>query len=328
KKVYCLIEGRCKCIKFRPEENVSEVEIMRNKLTLIKSQLSVWIRNHRALEKRQSQKRNKDEKGEIKHVVVQTVAENIDRATDHVTNTDIQNVLKELEKKFVNYNNISHIKYLLKITISHRRPWIDEAKRIIDIVQKYPQLNNYELILSEFLELKKITEEALFNEIKKMIEKLTKYYSVRKSNNNKAFVLQNLCVDLAIRTRNKNTPALFIVQEVMGDTNNLTINEDDALRVVIYTNDQDITIAYLVADAEIKIQIPQPTLEKIIAGLFASYYVWNRTFPAAYVNVLNFLNYELFKFPLPNTATTIKKFIRSRDNILNLNNADNLRNIY
>jgi len=32
KKVYYLIEGRCKCIKFTPEKNVSEVEIIRNKL--------------------------------------------------------------------------------------------------------------------------------------------------------------------------------------------------------------------------------------------------------------------------------------------------------
>lgn len=32
KKVYCLIEGRCKCIKFMPEENTSEIEIIRRKL--------------------------------------------------------------------------------------------------------------------------------------------------------------------------------------------------------------------------------------------------------------------------------------------------------
>ncbi|XP_067210765.1 uncharacterized protein [Linepithema humile] len=115
--------------------------------TLVKSQLSVWIRNHRALEKRQSQKRKKDEEGEIPFVIVQaSIAKNVDRATDYVTNTDIQNALKELEKKCVGNKNISHMKHLLKITISHRRPWIDEAKRIVDIVHKYPQLNNYELV--------------------------------------------------------------------------------------------------------------------------------------------------------------------------------------
>jgi len=97
----------------------------------------------------------------------------------------------------------------------------------------------------------------------------------------------------------------------MEDVENLTTNEGNAPRVVTYIDDQDIMIAYLVADAEIRIQILQSTMEKIIAGLFASYYVWNRTFPAAYANILNFISYELLKSPLPTTSTTIKKFIRS-----------------
>jgi len=44
--------------------------------------------------------------------------------------------------------------------------------------------------------------------------------------------------------------------------------------------------------------------------------VWNRTFPAAYANILNFISYELLKSPLPTMSTTIKKFIRSCDNTL------------
>jgi len=71
-------------------------------------------------------------------------------------------------------------------------------------------------------------------------------------------------------------------------------------RVVMYIDGQDIMIAYLVADAEIKIQILQPTMEKIIAGLFASYYVWNRTFPAAYANILNFITTSLSFFSFSN----------------------------
>jgi len=102
----------------------------------------------------------------------------------------------------------------------------------------------------------------------------------------------------------------------MEDIENLTTNEGDAPRVVMYIDGQDIKIAYLIADAEIRIQILQPTMEKIIAGLFASYYVWNRTFPSAYANILNFMSYELLKSPLPTTSTTIKKFIRSCDNTL------------
>lgn len=78
-------------------------------------------------------------------------------------------------------------------------------------------------ILSEFLELKNITEEALFNEIEKMIEKLTKYYSVKNpTNNNKAFIMQNLCTDL--RKKKKNFPALFTVKEVSIGFNTLFFN--------------------------------------------------------------------------------------------------------
>lgn len=73
-------------------------------------------------------------------------------------------------------------------------------------------------ILSEFLELKNITEKALFDEIEKMIEKLTKYYLIKKpnqTNNNKVFIMQNLCADLT--KRNKNFPALFTVKDVSID---------------------------------------------------------------------------------------------------------------
>jgi len=49
----------------------------------------------------------------------------------------------------------------------------------------------------------------LFDETKKMIEKLIKYYSVKKpTNNNKAFIMKYLC---------KNFPALFTVKEVSID---------------------------------------------------------------------------------------------------------------
>lgn len=57
----------------------------------------------------------------------------------------MQNALKELGKK-VNSTNNNHMKRLLQITMSHRRPWIGKAKRIVDIAQKYPQLHNYELV--------------------------------------------------------------------------------------------------------------------------------------------------------------------------------------
>lgn len=95
--------------------------------------------------------------------------------------------------------------------------------------------------------------------------------------------------------------------------NRLETTEGEAPRIVIFSLDgkEQITMAYLVADAEVKIEIYQPTVEKIIAVLFASYYVWNRQFPAAYSNLLNYLNHEFLKVPI--SSATIKKFIRSCD---------------
>lgn len=65
------------------------------------------------------------------------------------TESDIAKALKELEKKFVENNNISHIKQLLKITMSARRSWIEkESSGIVEIVSKYPSLKYYEIVRS------------------------------------------------------------------------------------------------------------------------------------------------------------------------------------
>lgn len=61
--------------------------------------------------------------------------------------SDIKNALKELEKKYVKHSNVSHVKRLLKITMSMRRKWIEtEFTGIVDIVTKYPSLEHYEIV--------------------------------------------------------------------------------------------------------------------------------------------------------------------------------------
>lgn len=103
----------------------------------------------------------------------------------------------------------------------------------------------------------------------------------------------------------------------MGDTDALFTAEGDAPRAVIYKyiDEQHISVAYLAADANIKVEIPYPTTEKVVAGLLAFYYTWNREFPTVYANILHFFTHELLKMPLPNSSTLIRKFIRSRDDI-------------
>lgn len=64
-----------------------------------------------------------------------------------ITDSDIKNALKELEKKIVKDTNISHVKRLLKLTMSMRRQWIEkESTGIVDIVSKYPPLERYEVV--------------------------------------------------------------------------------------------------------------------------------------------------------------------------------------
>lgn len=63
-----------------------------------------------------------------------------------LNDSDIKNALKELGKKFVNIN-ASHVKQLLKITMSVRRQWIEkESTGIVDLVTKYPSLEHYEMV--------------------------------------------------------------------------------------------------------------------------------------------------------------------------------------
>jgi len=64
-----------------------------------------------------------------------------------VNDTDIEMAIAELNKKFIPGKNTSHIKLLLQTTKSVRRSWIEtQAGRIIDIVHRYPQLQDYEMV--------------------------------------------------------------------------------------------------------------------------------------------------------------------------------------
>lgn len=108
---------------------------------IVKSQLSTWIRNHRAFLKKQTLKR--DSTGKPKD---SSFASMIQTSTLVSTESDIASALKELEKKLVE-NSTSHVKQLLKITMSVRRLWIEkESSGIIEIVTKYPSLQYYQPI--------------------------------------------------------------------------------------------------------------------------------------------------------------------------------------
>lgn len=59
---------------------------------------------------------------------------------------DVDNSLQELAKK-KKEGNTPHIRRLLKITLDERRDWIQNtAQNISEIVEKYPQLTNSDLV--------------------------------------------------------------------------------------------------------------------------------------------------------------------------------------
>ncbi|KYN00714.1 hypothetical protein ALC62_08506 [Cyphomyrmex costatus] len=160
KKIYCLIGERCKRVTFSSRENISDVEIVRDRLfeisnddsllqsmihnkiiilqDIVRSQLSTWIRNHRVVLKKQTLTRDYEGKPAKKPIALESALIPIE--------SDITNALKELEKNVVENNNTSHIKRLLKITMSVRRQWIEkESNRIAEIILKYPALKYYEI---------------------------------------------------------------------------------------------------------------------------------------------------------------------------------------
>ncbi|XP_074108770.1 uncharacterized protein LOC141533669 [Cotesia typhae] len=147
-----------------------------NECGIVRSQLSIWIRNHRyGLKKTGSIKRDHD--GNSKLPTAQAVF--VDN------NIDIEKSLKELSKSYKKGINTAHWKQLLKITLTSRRVWIEnEATRISDIIAKYPCLISYEMMFYEFLTMREILYEDIVKKIDVWIDKLTSFCNFLETNNN------------------------------------------------------------------------------------------------------------------------------------------------
>lgn len=53
----------------------------------------------------------------------------------------------------------------------------------------------------------------------------------------------------------------------MTTTTDLITSEQDAPRAVIYCMEEEASVAYIVADKDIKMKIPNPSIQTIIGGL-------------------------------------------------------------
>ncbi|XP_034944007.1 uncharacterized protein [Chelonus insularis] len=268
---------------------------------IIRKSLSTWIRNHRAILKNQAKKSHK------RRIV--NFPSNVRKEEDQY---DIEQALKELAEK-QKEGDSPHIRHILKITLAIRRTWIKKsAKSITEIIRKYPLLANSELVIFEFCNLKHLTEEVLSNNIDKMFDKLTTFFNTGKTDDKTKACCLQLLYD-RVTTIKKTIKPLITIEEVYSSSKNLIAVEGESPRSVIYTNEDDIETAYIVADPEINMKIEKPSIKKIIMVLLAAYYVWDVTYPKPYRNILEYLDHEVIGTPIDRKNVVLLKFIRQRD---------------
>lgn len=80
-------------------------------------------------------------------------------------------------------------------------------------------------------------------------------------------------------------------------------------RTVIYVAEGHIASVFVVADKEVRIKIPTPTIQKTLACLLATYSVWHLQFPTAYANTLTFMRQDLFHCE-DHRQASVHKFVR------------------
>lgn len=75
-------------------------------------------------------------------------------------------------------------------------------------------------------------------------------------------------------------------------------------RAVLYHKAGSIAQAFIVAGS-LTVDIPDPTVFRVLRGLIACYYVWNVEYPAAYTTCLSYLDQEILKTQ-QNKAAVVK----------------------
>lgn len=96
----------------------------------------------------------------------------------------------------------------------------------------------------------------------------------------------------------------------MESTSDLLSSEGASPRVVVYTTETIIAVAYVVAEEHIQMKIENPTIQTTVMCLLATYFAWDTAYPPAYINTLQFLESEIIRH-VPKLKPTVEKFIRN-----------------
>ena len=104
---------------------------------------------------------------------------------------------------------------------------------------------------------------------------------------------------------------MFFSQAIhLKKTDSMETIENEAPRCVIYTADNTISSAYIVADNCVQMEIPKADVNRVLAGIIASYYVWNRSYPSVYQNQMQFFENQILDTPQKNFSIAVTKFVR------------------
>lgn len=88
--------------------------------------------------------------------------------------------------------------------------------------------------------------------------------------------------------------------------------ENESPRAVIYSDNKEISAAFIVADINVRVQVSSPTVPKVVATLLAAYYVWETVFPKQYLNMLEYIDSEVLGTMIKKNQVLLK-FIRKRE---------------
>ncbi|KAH0540122.1 hypothetical protein KQX54_013077 [Cotesia glomerata] len=277
---------------------------------IVRTQLSTWIRNHRTTLKKQGKKRNAEEN--ISHVPKMSKVE-VSNETSEASTLNVSRALLELEKKQGKEGNTPHVQRLIKLTLNERLNWIkNEAKSILEVVKKYPHLNDCDSILFEFYNLKNTTEDSIFKNIQLMFFRLKNYFQVKDEGENFEIALVMKLNDAMTRKVKKEVKPLFTFKQTRSFTDCLVTEENESPRAIIYSDNKEISAAFIVADTNVRVQVSNSTVPKVVATLLAAYYVWDTVFPKQYSNMLEYTDSEVLGTIIKKNQVLLK-FIRKRE---------------
>lgn len=223
----------------------------------------------------------------------------------------MDNELRKLESD----SDTPHVKRLLRDSYPLRREWITSAAedtRPANIIKRFPHLKNVSLLLQELRLRLTMTEtlESLVDQVDNLFLKISNELNEVYGETDEEKL--NFIISLYNRLKPKNVPKKFpdlvTVKEGLSSLgNDLTSNEMEGARSVMYLSDNTISVAFVIADS-LKFKIEKPTVSKCVLSMAAFYHAFDRTYPTAYKSFFALIDEFVFKLKIDNAAISYKIF--------------------